>query len=205
LSGSIKRAALAASKMSNDLRLLSSGPRCGLDEINLPQVQPGSSIMPGKINPVIPEVVSQAAFYVAGADLTITMAAEAGQLELNAMEPVIAFSLFTSLDIMTNAINTLNEKCIRGITANKKVCEDNVMNSIGIVTALNPYIGYGDATSIAKEALATGKSIHEIAVVERRLLSQEQWDQIYDIQNIIRPHHIDGIGRPAGKELKIKN
>jgi aspartate ammonia-lyase len=189
MSGAIRRSAVVISKICNDLRLLSSGPRCGLNEINLPQMQPGSSIMPGKVNPVIPEVVNQSSFYAIGADLTITMAAEAGQLELNVMEPVIAFSLFNALDYMTNAVLTLNERCIKGITANEKVCFDNVMNSVGIVTALNPYVGYETATEVAREALATGKSVHDIAVHERHLISQEKWDEIYSVKNLVHPHN----------------
>ncbi len=188
LSGILKRTAISVSKICNDLRLLASGPRCGLNEINLPKMQPGSSIMPGKVNPVIPEVFNQTAFYVIGADLTITMAAEAGQLQLNVMEPVIAFSLFTSMDYMVNALNTLNEKCVQGITANEKVCYDNVMNSIGIVTLLNPLLGYETSASIAKEALTTGKAIHDIAVKERQLITQAQWDEIYTIENMVHPH-----------------
>ncbi len=188
LSGILKRTALTTSKICNDLRLLSSGPRCGLNEINLPKMQPGSSIMPGKVNPVIPEVVNQTAFYIVGADVTISMAAEAGQLQLNVMEPVIAFSLFTSLDYLLNAIKTLNDKCIKGITANTKICNDYVMNSIGIVTLLNPVLGYETSAVIAKEANASGKSVHEIAVVVLKLVTQQQWDEIYTLQKMVHPH-----------------
>jgi len=191
VSGALKRSVLKISKICNDLRLLSSGPRCGLNEINLPQMQPGSSIMPGKVNPVIPEVVNQAAFYVIGADVTITLAAEAGQLQLNVMEPVITFSLFTSLQYMTHAIQTLVTKCIDGITANADVSKHFVMNSIGIVTALNPMLGYETSASIAREALATGKSIHQIVVDERRLLTQAKWDEIYSLENMIHPTFIN--------------
>ncbi|HSH66681.1 MAG TPA: lyase family protein, partial [Bacteroidia bacterium] len=187
LSGTLKRSVLKISKICNDLRLLSSGPRCGLNEINLPKMQPGSSIMPGKVNPVIPEVVNQTAFYVVGADVTITLAAEAGQLQLNVMEPVICFSLFTSLDYMTNAIHTLIEKCLIGITANEKICADLVMHSIGIVTALNPLLGYEACSEIAKEADTTGKSVHTIVVKERKLISQEKWDKIYSLENMLHP------------------
>ncbi|WP_192820417.1 aspartate ammonia-lyase [Rufibacter sp. LB8] len=190
LSAMIKRSALKISKLCNDLRLLSSGPRTGLREINLPAMQPGSSIMPGKVNPVIPEVVNQAAFYVMGADVTIGMAAEAGQLQLNVMEPVIAFSLFTSLQYMTNAVNTLREKCVDGITANVEICRTMVMNSIGIVTALNPILGYETCSEIAKEALATGKSIHAIVVLERALIPQSKWDEIYSFENMIHPEFV---------------
>jgi aspartate ammonia-lyase len=191
ISGTLKRSVIKISKICNDLRLLSSGPRCGLNEINLPKMQPGSSIMPGKVNPVIPEVVNQTAYYVIGADVTITMAAEAGQLQLNVMEPIIAFSLFTSLEYMTNAIHTLTTKCIDGITANAEVCNDMVMNSIGIVTALNPILGYEITASVAKEALATGKSIHGIVVEERALITQDKWDEIYSLENLIHPKFIN--------------
>lgn len=187
LSGVLKRTAVKVSKICNDLRLLSSGPRTGLFEINLPPMQPGSSIMPGKVNPVIPEVVNQTAFYVIGADLTVTMAAEAGQLQLNVMEPVISFALFTSISYMTNACKTLRDKCVVGITANAVHTENLVRNSIGIVTQLNPVIGYELSAEIAKEALITGKSIHDIAVLERKVVSQQKWDEIFTFENLIRP------------------
>ena len=188
--GTMKRTAVKVSKICNDLRLLSSGPRTGFNEINLPARQPGSSIMPGKVNPVIPEVVNQTCFYVIGQDLTVTMAAEAGQLQLNVMEPVIAFAMFTSLDYLSKAIQTLIDKCIIGITANKNHCYDMVMNSIGIVTQLNPILGYEESASIAGEALKTGKSVHQIAVVERKLITQEKWDEIYSLDNLINPKFI---------------
>ncbi len=191
ISGTLKRSAVKISKICNDLRLLSSGPRAGFNEINLPKLQPGSSIMPGKVNPVMPEVVNQTAFYVIGADVTITMAAEAGQLQLNVMEPVIAFSLFTSISYMSNAINSLVERCINGITANEEICRNMVMNSIGIITALNPILGYEACSSIAKEALETGKSVHEIVVLERQLISQEKWDEIFNLENLIHPKFIN--------------
>lgn len=191
LSGTLKRSAVKLSKICNDLRLLSSGPRCGINEINLPALQPGSSIMPGKVNPVIPEVVNQTCFYVIGADLTVTMAAEAGQLQLNVMEPVIAFSLFTSFDYMTRACHTLRVKCIDGITVNREHSQMLVMNSIGIVTQLNPIIGYEESSSIAKEALRTGKSIHQIAVIERKVITQTKWEEIYSIENLIAPKFIN--------------
>jgi len=190
LSGVLKRTAVKLSKICNDLRLLSSGPRCGINEINLPPLQPGSSIMPGKVNPVVPEVVNQTAFYVIGADLTVTMAAEAGQLQLNVMEPVISFALFTSISYMTNACRTLREKCVVGITANVEHAESLVRNSIGIVTQLNPVLGYEASADIAKEALKTGKSVHDIAVTERGLLTQEKWDEIFTFENLIRPGFI---------------
>jgi aspartate ammonia-lyase len=200
LSGTLKRSAIKLSKICNDLRLLSSGPRTGLNEIKLPPMQPGSSIMPGKVNPVIPEVVNQTAFYVVGADVTITMAAEAGQLQLNVMEPVIAFSLFTSFSYMANAINALRTKCVEGITANAEVSHHMVMNSIGIVTALNPLLGYETAAGIAKEALATGKSIYEIVVTERQLISPAKWDEIYSFENMVNPVFINS--KQEGAERK---
>ena len=191
ISGVLKRSAVKVSKICNDLRLLSSGPRAGINEINLPRMQPGSSIMPGKVNPVIPEVVNQTAYFVIGSDVTITMAAEAGQLQLNVMEPVIAFSLFSSLTYLENACYTLKEKCIDGITANEEICKNMVMNSIGIVTSLNPIIGYEASASIAKEALQTGKSIHDITVLERKLITQEKWEEIFSIENLIHPKFIN--------------
>lgn len=190
LSGTLKRSAIKLSKICNDLRLLSSGPRCGLNEINLPPLQPGSSIMPGKVNPVIPEVVNQTCFYVIGADLTVTMAAEAGQLQLNVMEPVIGFALFTSLEYLAKACNTLKDKCVKGITANAEHTKNQVMQSIGIVTQLNPILGYEASADIAKEALKTGKSIHDIVVVEKKLITQEKWDEIYSLENLINPKFI---------------
>jgi aspartate ammonia-lyase len=190
ISGTMKRCAVKLSRICNDLRLLSSGPRAGFNEINLPQMQPGSSIMPGKVNPVIPEVVNQVCFYVAGADNTITMACEAGQLQLNVMEPVIAFSLFTSLDYMTNACDTLANKCVSGITANPEVCRHHVMNSIGIITALNPIIGYEKASEIAREALNSGKTVHRLVVEEQGLITQEKWDEVYSVENMINPRFI---------------
>ncbi len=185
LSGVLKRVAVKLSKISNDLRLLSSGPRAGLGEINLPPMAPGSSIMPGKVNPIIPEVVNQVAFEVIGNDLTVTMAAEAGQLELNAMEPVIAYSLFTSLDMLGRACRTLVTRCILGITANREHCRQQVEQSIGLVTALNPLLGYEKATEIAEEALRTGKSVVEV-VLEKGYLSQEQLEKILSPQRMIR-------------------
>lgn len=187
ISGVLKRVAVKLSKICNDLRLLSSGPRAGLNEINLPKMQPGSSIMPGKVNPVIPEVVNQVCFSVIGNDITVTMAAEGGQLQLNVFEPVIAYGLFNSIQILMKAMETLVYKCIDGITANEKVCRDFVFNSIGIVTALNPYIGYENSASIAKEALQSGKSVYDLAL-ERKLLTKEQLDDIFKLENMLNPH-----------------
>jgi len=186
ISGVFKRVVTKISKICNDLRLLSSGPRTGFNEINLPAMQPGSSIMPGKVNPVIPEVVNQVAFQVIGADVTITMASLNGQLQLNVFEPVIAYNLFNSINMMKNAFDTLGSKCIDGITANKEHCQELVLNSIGLVTALNPYIGYEDSTIVAKEALETGGSVYDI-VLEKGLLKKEELDEIIKPENMIKP------------------
>lgn len=185
-SSALKRLAVKLSKISNDLRLLSSGPRCGLHEINLPPMQPGSSIMPGKVNPVIPEVVNQIAFRVIGNDLTVTLAAEAGQLELNVMEPVIVHCLFESIEMLKNGMETLLSRCITGITANEQTCRNYVENSIGLVTALNPYIGYENSTNVAKEALETGRSVYEL-VLEKKLLSKEELEELLKPENMIKP------------------
>jgi aspartate ammonia-lyase len=189
LSGVLKRVAVKLSKICNDLRLLSSGPRAGLNEINLPRMAPGSSIMPGKVNPIIPEVVNQVAFEVIGNDLTVTLAAEAGQLELNVMEPIIAFNLFTSSDLLGRACRTLAERCITGITANRDVCRRMVENSIGLVTALNPYLGYEKSTEIANLALTTGKSVYDI-VLEQGYLSKAALDDILSPENMTKPRYI---------------
>ncbi len=183
-SSALKRLAVKLSKISNDLRLLSSGPRAGFNEINLPPMQPGSTIMPGKVNPVIPEAMNQIAFKVIGNDLAITMAAEAGQLELNVMEPLIVQSLFENIDFLINGINIFNHKCIIGITANEEVCRNMVYNSIGLVTALNPYIGYEASTKIAKEALETGKSVYEL-VLNNGLMTKDKLDEILNPENMI--------------------
>ncbi len=190
LSGVLKRVAVKLSKTCNDLRLLSSGPRAGLGEINLPPMQAGSSIMPGKVNPVIPEVVNQIAFEVIGNDVTVSFAAEAGQLQLNAFEPIIAHSLFESLTHLRNGCTTLAERCVKGITANREHLRRTVEHSIGIVTALNPYIGYSNATEIAQEALATGRSVYDL-VLERKLLSKEQLDDILRPEVLTQPRKTD--------------
>ncbi len=186
VSAAIKSAAVKISKICNDLRLLSSGPRCGLNEINLPQLQPGSSIMPGKVNPVIPEVVNQVCFDVMGKDLTVTLASEAGQLELNVMEPVIAHCLFDGLNRLRRAVRTLQDKCVDGITANREVCRTLVENSIGIVTALNPHIGYEASASVAREALEKNASVYDL-VLERKLLSKEELDKILSPEAMLHP------------------
>ena len=186
LSGVLKRVAVKLSKTCNDLRLLSSGPRAGLAEINLPPMQAGSSIMPGKVNPVIPEVVNQIAFEVIGNDITVTFAAEGGQLQLNAFEPIIAHSLFKSLRHLAAGCRTLQTRCVEGITANRDRMRQTVDQSIGIATALNPYIGYANATEIAKEALATGRGVAEL-VLERKLLSAEQLAEILRPEVLTQP------------------
>ena len=186
----LKRVAVKLDKISNDLRLLSSGPRTGLGEINLPARQPGSSIMPGKVNPVIPEVVSQCAFKVMGNELCTTMAGQASQMELNAMEPVMAQCSFESVDLMIAAFDTLRTLCVEGITANEKHCREEVLNSIGIVTALNPYIGYEHSTTIAKKAFETGRGVYEL-VVEEGILTKEDLDTILDPKNMTHPVKLD--------------
>ncbi|MDF2543140.1 MAG: aspA [Herbinix sp.] len=166
VSGVVKACAVNLSKMSNDLRLMSSGPRTGLGEINLPEKQNGSSIMPGKVNPVIPEVVNQVAFNIIGNDMTITMATEAGQLELNAFEPIIFYNLFQSIETLSYAVSTLVDNCITGITANVERCKNMVENSVGIITAICPYVGYEKASILAKEAIKTGASVKELIIRE---------------------------------------
>ena len=184
-SSAVKRLSVKLSKISNDLRLLSSGPRAGFNEINLPPMQPGSSIMPGKVNPVIPEVVNQIAFKVIGNDLTVTLAAEAGQLELNVMEPVIVQSLFESIDMLINGMNTLNYKCVSGITANEEVARNYVAHSIGIVTALNPVLGYETCSALAKEALRDNRSVYDL-VIEKKLLSKEELDKLLAPEHMLK-------------------
>jgi len=186
VSGIVKCCAVNLSKMSNDLRLMSSGPRTGFCEINLPARQNGSSIMPGKINPVIPEVVNQVAFNIIGNDLTVTMACEAGQLELNAFEPVIFYKLFESIETLTNAVATLIDNCIVGITANKEHCEKMVEESIGIITAICPYVGYEKAAAVAKEALKTNASVRDL-ILEKKLLSEDELKKIMDPYAMTEP------------------
>ncbi|OBU06593.1 aspartate ammonia-lyase [Morganella psychrotolerans] len=186
LHSALKRLAMKLSKICNDLRLLSSGPRTGLKEINLPEMQAGSSIMPAKVNPVIPEVVNQACFKVIGNDICVTMAAEAGQLQLNVMEPAIGQAMFESISLMNNACRNLGEKCISGITANKEICEAYVFNSIGIVTYLNPFIGHHNGDIVGKICAETGKSVREV-VLERGLLTEAELDDIFSIENLKNP------------------
>ncbi len=190
-SGVLKRVALKVSKICNDLRLLSSGPRTGFGEINQPPMQPGSSIMPGKVNPVIPEVVNQVAFQVIGNDLAVTMAAEAGQLQLNVMEPVIAFNILQSINLMTRAMNVLAERCVTGITANAERCRDLVERSIGVITAVNPFIGYENSTRIARMALETGRGVTEL-ILEEGLLDKAELEDILKPENMTRPRRPKG-------------
>jgi aspartate ammonia-lyase len=194
LSGVLKRCAVKLSKICNDLRLLSSGPRAGLGEINLPPMQPGSSIMPGKVNPVIPEVVNQVCFDVIGGDVTVTMAAEAGQLQLNVFEPVIAYRLLRSIETLENGCRVLRERCVEGITPNPSRMRHFVEHSIGIVTALVPVIGYEQATSVAKEALETERGVYDI-VLARGLLTREQLDRALDPQTMVGGNGEAGSGK----------
>ncbi len=186
-SGALKRLAVKLSKICNDLRLMASGPRCGLHEINLPPMAPGSSIMPGKVNPVIPEIANQVCFKVIGNDTTVSFAAEAGQLQLNVMEPVITQSIIESITWLINAMDTLRVKCIDGITVNAEHCSDMVKNSIGIVTALNPYIGYKASTKIAKEALETNRSVYDL-VLEQGLMTKEKLDSALNPHEMLKSH-----------------
>jgi aspartate ammonia-lyase len=186
--GALKRLAVKLSKVCNDLRLLSSGPRAGLNELNLPELQAGSSIMPAKVNPVVPEVVNQVCFKVLGNDNTISFAAEGGQLQLNVMEPVIGQAMFESLEILSNACINLRDKCIEGITVNKEVCEGHVFNSIGIVTYLNPYIGHHEGDIVGKICADTGKSVREV-VLERKLLTESELDDIFSVENLMKPQY----------------
>lgn len=189
MSAALKRAAVQISKICRDLRLMSSGPRCGLGEIKLPSLQPGSSIMPGKVNPVIPEVVNQVCYQVIGNDVTVTMAAEAGVLELNAMEPIMALSLFQSVRLLRNACRVLAEKCINGIVADRERCNDYVYNSIGIVTALNPVLGYERSAAIAKEALATGGRVYDL-VLEKGWMTKDALDEVLKPERMTQPRNL---------------
>lgn len=188
-SSALKRLATKMSRFMNDLRLLSSGPRCGLGEINLPPMQAGSSIMPGKVNPVIPESVNQTCFRVIGNDLAVAFASEAGQLQLNVMEPVILFSILESVTILGNALEGLRTKCVEGITVNEEHCKEMVLNSIGIVTALNPYIGYKNSTTFAQEALEKSLSVYDL-ILANKILSKEQLDTILDPKHMTQPNEL---------------
>lgn len=187
ISGNVKAAAVALSKIANDLRLLASGPRCGLKEINLPEMQPGSSIMPGKVNPVMAEQLNQTCFYVIGLDQTVMMAAEAGQLELNVMEPVLAYAMLQQFDCLGNSVELFTERCVRGITANKERCLEMVSNSVGLVTALNPVIGYKNCSAVAREATLSGRPVRDI-VLEKGLLTAE------DLDHILSPKQLTEMG-----------
>lgn len=185
-SGTLRVLALTMSKIANDIRLMASGPRAGLHEINLPPLQPGSSIMPGKVNPVIPEVVNQVAFQVLGNDHTIALAVEAGQLDLNVMEPVIAFNLFQSLDILRNALRVFRTRCLQGITANREHCQEMVEKSVGVVTALSPLIGYEAASKLAKEALTSNKTIKEL-IQQKGLLGSSELEKFLSPRALTEP------------------
>lgn len=187
VSSSLKQLAIKLSKISKDLRLLSSGPQCGFNEINLPRLQPGSSIMPGKVNPVIPEVVNQISFRVISNDFITTMASESGQLQLNVMEPVIVLGLFESISLLSKGMIALNEKCMKGITINKEICENHVKHSAAIVTALNPVIGYDEAAQIAKEAQKTGESVYNL-VLKHNILEEEVLQGLLKPENMTKPN-----------------
>lgn len=190
MSGTLRTAAVNLSKIANDIRLLSSGPRAGLGEINLPAMQNGSSIMPGKVNPVIPEVVNQVAFLVIGHDTTVVLAAEAGQLELNAFEPVIFYQLFESISSLTHAVDTFTQNCVLGITVNREKCASDVKNSAGVVTAVTPYIGYARAAEIAKESLKTGVPVADI-ILREKLLDRRELERLLDPYSMTRPREIE--------------
>ena len=198
VSGAVKACAVTLSKIANDLRLMSSGPRAGFGEINLPAKQNGSSIMPGKVNPVIPEVVNQVAFNIIGNDMTITMAAEAGQLELNAFEPIIFYCIFQSIDTLAYAVQTFVDNCVSGITANENRCRYLVENSVGIITAICPHVGYQKAADIAKEAIKTGESVRSL-ILKEKLLTEEELDEI------LEPVHMTEPGISAKGLLAKKN
>lgn len=185
----MKRTAQKVSKISSDLRLLSSGPRAGLNEINLPEMQAGSSIMPAKVNPVIPEVMNQACYKVIGNDVAVTMASEAGQLQLNVMEPLIAQCIFESAELLENGAKTLRERCVEGITVNEERCRATVENSIGLVTYLNDVIGHHEGDLVGKECAATGKTVREV-VLERKLMTPEHLDEILSVDNLLNPEYV---------------
>jgi len=184
VSSALKTCAISCSKIANDLRLMSSGPRCGFEEINLPPMQNGSSIMPGKVNPVIPEVMSQVAFCIIGNDTCITMAAEAGQLELNYAEPVLYHKLFESIVALTGAVQTFVDRCVSGITANRERCAELVEESVGVITAICPQVGYKKSAKVAKKAIATGKSVREV-LKEENLMSEDEIETILDPKTMV--------------------
>jgi aspartate ammonia-lyase len=184
VSAALKTCAISCSKMANDFRLMSSGPRCGFEEINLPAMQNGSSIMPGKVNPVIPEVMSQAAFCIIGNDMAITMAAEAGQLELNYAEPVLYHKLFESIIALTGAVNTFTVNCVEGITANEERCRELVEGSVGVITAICPKVGYAESADIAKTAIKTGQSVRDV-LKSKGLFSDEEVEKILNPETMV--------------------
>ena len=191
-SGAMKRFSLRLNKICNDLRLMGSGPRCGLAELHLPEMQPGSSIMPGKVNPVIPEVMNQINYKVIGNDTCVAMGCDNAQLELNVMEPVMTYACFESVHLLMNGVDTLRTRCIDGIVANEARCKELVENSIGIVTMLNPYIGYKQSTKVAKEALETGRGVKEL-VLEHGYLTPEQYEKIMQPENMLEPVFVEGV------------
>ena len=187
MSAVLRNLAIECIRIANDLRLLASGPNTGFNEIQLPAVQPGSSIMPGKVNPVMAEMLNMVCFQVIGADACISMASQAGQLELNVMMPVIGYNLFLSLSILTNALNAFREKCVQGIVANTEVCRKYAENTLALATVLNPYIGYLKAAEVVKESLKTGRTIKEV-VLEKGLLTEQQWNEIFDLNKLTEPN-----------------
>lgn len=193
-SSALKRLAVKLSKISNDLRLLSSGPLCGFNDINLPEMQPGSSIMPGKVNPVIPEAMNQIAFHVIGNDLVVTLASEAAQLQLNYAEPVLVYKILESMKQLSAGMTMLAERCIKGITANRELCQSYVDNSVGLVTALNPYLGYENSSRIAKAAMKSGRRVVDL-VLEEGLLTEEQLKEILKPENMIAPLDLSGVAQ----------
>jgi aspartate ammonia-lyase len=186
MSSALKNLALECNRIANDLRLMASGPNTGFNEIQLPAVQPGSSIMPGKINPVMAEMLNMVSYQVIGADACISMAVQAGQLELNVMMPVIAYNLFLSCSILTRALNSFREKCVEGIVAHSDICRRYAENTLALATVLNPYIGYLSAAEVVKESMRTGQTIKEV-VLEKKLLTEAQWDEIFDLTRLTEP------------------
>lgn len=187
LSSACKSLAVKLTKVCNDLRLLASGPRAGLSEIVLPQLQPGSSIMPGKVNPVIPEVTNQASFLAIGLDTTVMLAASAGQLELNVMEPVISYALYLQMKVLTNACIALREKCVDGIVVQADHCKDLVMGTLGIITVLKPRFGYKPCAAISREGFLTGKTLHQLVVDEKKMLTEQEFQEVFSYDNLINP------------------
>jgi fumarate hydratase, class II len=192
-SASLRTLCITLTRIANDFRLLSSGPTTGLDEIRLPAVQPGSSIMPGKVNPVLAEMLNMACFHVQGCDHAVSLAAQAGQLELNVMMPIIAHNLFEMMHVLIGAINAFTEKCVRGVTVNREKANGWLAKNPILVTALNPAIGYLNGAAVAKESLASGKSIREV-VVEKGLLPAEEVDALLDVRKMTEGGIMEGGG-----------